>query len=349
MPSDVKRSTSATAPVEPLIEPPSVKLIVRLFVIPFFIVAVAVGIMFLIGRMAGGEPTLDEALARLKSPGGERTADVLVGPASKQRYIDAKTVVDKMKLGMSEAERVTLTRDLIDIIDNYTRSDEGDVRHFMLLALGRAWQRMPSDPPMDSPAAIEARQRAMATILKYADDPQIMTRKAAILSLGFWSNREEAKQAIPKLIEKVRDEREDLDVRMAAATSLGPIASPNDAAVLDALRFATRDTDPKDIELVWDASLSLAQLNQPDSAETIEGLLDRDQLAKVQVYDRDTDPKNPVFRSLSDAEVQRILINTMIGASKLQVPAVQERIRKLAESDPSARVREAAQEVLHSH
>src|SRR3954468_14038525 len=120
MPSDVKKTTGAAAPAsnDVVIEPPSVKLIVRLFVIPFFIVAVAVGIMFLIGRMAGGEPTLEEALARLKHPGGERTADVLVGPASKQRFIDAKTIVDKMKLGMTEAERITLTNDLINIIDN---------------------------------------------------------------------------------------------------------------------------------------------------------------------------------------------------------------------------------------
>src|SRR3954464_10295538 len=111
MPSEVKKTSSAAAPAPNgvVIEPPSVKLLVRLFVIPFFIVAVAVAIMFLIGRMAGGEPTLDEALARLKHPGGERTADVLVGPASKQRYIDAKTIVDKMKLGMTEAERITLT------------------------------------------------------------------------------------------------------------------------------------------------------------------------------------------------------------------------------------------------
>src|SRR6516165_3877667 len=125
MPSDVKKqppaaSAGAPLPATPTIEPPSVKLIVRLFLIPLLIVAAAVGVMFLIGRMAGGEPTLDEALARLKHPGGERTADVLVGPASKQRYIDAKTIVDKMKAGMSEGERVTLSNDLLDILDNYT-------------------------------------------------------------------------------------------------------------------------------------------------------------------------------------------------------------------------------------
>src|SRR3954453_13766056 len=106
MPSDVRKAVGPTAggagvdaaghEVE-AIEPPSVKLIVRLFLIPLVIVALAVGVMFLMGLMAGGEPTVQEAVQRLKSPGRERTADYLVGPASKQRYLDAKTLVDKMK------------------------------------------------------------------------------------------------------------------------------------------------------------------------------------------------------------------------------------------------------------
>src|SRR5213082_3206203 len=80
--------TTADVPpsTEPLVEPPSVKLIVRLFVIPLIILGLAVGVMFLISLMAGGTPTMEEALERLKRPGGNRTADFLVGPASKQRY-----------------------------------------------------------------------------------------------------------------------------------------------------------------------------------------------------------------------------------------------------------------------
>jgi len=68
MPSDVKRSAAPAggaatgAPTDqPLVEPPSVKLIVRLFLIPFFIVAAAVGVMFLIGRLAGGTPSFEQA------------------------------------------------------------------------------------------------------------------------------------------------------------------------------------------------------------------------------------------------------------------------------------------------
>src|SRR3954452_13353087 len=94
MPSDVKAvnatgADSAAKQGSPIIEPPSAKLIVRLFLIPALIVGAAVGVMLLIGAMAGGEPTIEQAMARLKNPGGQRTADWLVGPGSKQRYMDA--------------------------------------------------------------------------------------------------------------------------------------------------------------------------------------------------------------------------------------------------------------------
>src|SRR4051794_17283615 len=78
MPSDVLKQAAGApgagagaatpspgTPSQQLVEPPSVKLIVRLFVIPLIIVALAVGVMFLISLMAGGTPTMEEALERL--------------------------------------------------------------------------------------------------------------------------------------------------------------------------------------------------------------------------------------------------------------------------------------------
>ena len=61
--------------------------------------------------------------------------------------------------------------------------------------------------------------------------------------------------------------------------------------------------------------LSLAQLGQTDVAPTILKLLSREELSGLRYYDRESDPKNPAFRNLSDLEQQRILINTMIGAA----------------------------------
>jgi hypothetical protein len=363
MPSDVKRDAAATAEGsrtnnatttstgEPLPEPPSAKLIARLFIIPLLIVAAAVGIMFIIGRMAGAHPSFEDALQRLRNSGGERTVDLLIGPGSKQRYMDAKTVADKiMKVGATGAERVTISDELIEILDKHTTDNEGDVRHFLLLALGRAWQVPPSMAtiPADMPEEVAARQRALAALLRYANSGNVSNQKAAILAFAYWAGRPEVREAMPMLVGKLRDESQDLDVRLAAATVLGPIGKPTDTEAIEALRFAMRDTRPENIELVWGSALSLAQLNQKDVADTILMLLDRKELAQAKVLDRETDPKNPAFHPLSEKEQERILINTMIGAARLDVPQVEERMRELREKDPSPRVRAAAQEVLQT-
>jgi hypothetical protein len=347
MPSDVT-SGEARAGETPLVEPPSVKLIVRLFLIPLLIVAVAVGIMFLIGLMAGQTPSFEEALSRLKTPGGQRTADWLIGPGSKQRYLDAKALVDQMKKpeGMTQSERIKIADDLIDLVNNYTKADEGEVQHFMLLALGRAWQKAPKQGTMDSAEAVASREKTLATLSAFAKKPELPTRKAAILAMAYLAGWEQAKEALPLLLEKLRDEREDLDVRLAAATVLGPLATSSDAEVIDALRSTMRDTTPENVELVWASALSLAELNQPESTDTILKLLDRKELADLRYFDRETDPQHPVFRKLSEDEQLRILINTMIGAKNLQVPAVQEKLNDLAKNDPSPRVRAAGMQVL---
>jgi len=169
----------------------------------------------------------------------------------------------------------------------------------------------------------------------------VNTRKAGLLAMVYFKGREEAQGFLPMLTEKVRDDREDLDVRLAAATVLGPLGSAQNKDVIDALHDAMRDSDPHDVELVWAAALSLAELDQTDVADTILKLLSRDELASVRIYDRETDPKNPSFRNLNEQEQERILINTMIGVEHYNVPAVQDQLRKLATSDPSSRVRAA--------
>ncbi len=346
MPSDVARASEEAAAAEGVSGPPSAKLVVRLFLIPLLIVAGAVGVMLLISMLVGGTPSMEEALKRLKNSGGARTAAVLVGPGSKQRYMDAKALVDQMKAGMKEPERVRLTDDLGDILANHTKPEEGEIRHFLLLALGRAWQRDPAAAEMNSPAAVASRRQAMEVLNRYADDPELATRKAAVLAMAYLAGTDQAEQALPKLAQKLGDADEDVDVRIAAATALGPLATADQKAVIEALHAAMGEDDPRKAELVWSSALSLAQLNQKDVADTILKLLSRDELSKMQYYDRETDPKNGAFRTLSDQEQQRILINTMIGARNLDVKEVKDRLAELAKSDPSPRVRAAGKELL---
>lgn len=350
MPSDLNRAPeSAPAPAAPDVgEPPSVKLIVRLFVIPLIIVAVAVGIMTLISLIAGSGVSMDEAVSRLKNPGGARTADWLVGPGAKQRYLDAKALVDHMKSSqLTEAQRIKLSNDLIEILDNHTRAEEGEVQHFVLLALARTWQRNPADAETIAPESSAARAQAVQALLRYADAPQLPTRKAAVLATVYLAGQPEAATAIPMLVGKLTSSSEDLDVRIAAATALGPLGRPDDRTVVDALQTTLRDTDPRNLELVWSSALSLAQIGQEDVADTILLLLSREELANVKVYDRETDPKNPAFRALSEQEIERILINTMLGAHKLDSTQVKAQIRALAETDRSARVRASGKQIVH--
>ena len=352
MPSEVKTAPAsgapgAAAPDAAVGELPSVKLIVRLFLIPLMIVAAAVGVMFLIGLLAGGTPSTEELVARLRRPGGGRTANVLVGPGSKQRFLDAEALSDTIRAGMPAEQRVTLSADLIDILDKNTVAEEGDVRHFLLLALGRTWQKdSPGGGADDSATSRASREATVNALVRYADSPQMADRKAAILAMGYLAGQDEVRRVIPVLISRVTNEREDVDVRLAAATVLGPIATKDDADVIAALNTAMRETDPQRVELVWSAALSLAQLGQTSVEDTILTLLNRDELATLKYYDRETDPQNPVYVTLSDKEQERILINTMAGAKKLDTPAIRDRIAQIAEHDASARVRYAAQEIL---
>jgi HEAT repeat protein len=274
----------------------------------------------------------------------------------------AEGMKEKMRAGMSEAERTQFSNRLLGIVDK-AQADEGEVKHFLLLALGRVWQVDPRQGPMDSEAAVESRKQVVAKLLGYLEAAPISAqtedervrlkglqnrvRNAAALALAFMSGRPEARAALPALTRILGDTSDDLDVRMSASAAIGQIATPQDTAALEALRTAKNRTDKKEeIELVWSAAIALAQLNQGDAEGEVMKLLSRAELDQAEYFDRETDPKNPRFRKLSEPEKERILINAMIGGIRLQVPEVQAQIRNVAQSDPSGRVREAGRLVL---
>ena len=353
MPSDLKEGRAGSPKLLPPPEPPSVKLIVRLFLIPLLIAAAVIGIMVPFGWLTGGQKSIDVAVNDLRRPGGERTGDWLVGPGAKQRYIDAKTIIDHLRQDkLTEIERIKLGDQLIDILEHNTATGEGDVREILLLALGQVWMRQP-DPSrpgeflsdQESSSAASARQRAMDSLLRFADSADIQTRKAAVLAMAYWKGRDEGKQVIPMLVSKLQKDLE-LDVKMSAATALGPLGSADNSAVVEALDDAMRDSDPHDVELVWDAACSLAQLDRPEAKDIVLRLLDRKELDGMQYYDRETDPKNPKMQPLSEFEKERILINAMIAAQRYHQPQVQAVIEKLSTADSSERVKQAALEIL---
>ena len=373
MPSDLRGSgeiPAAGAAANPplVIEPPSPKWLLRLFLIPFLIMVMIIGsmlLMSLFSKLAGSQPNIDQAIADLKDEsGGQRTAEWFVGPAAKQRYIAATAIAEQIKAGMTQEQRIKLAADLLDILDHHTRPNEGDVEYWVLLALGRVWQVDSSQPPMNSPQAVESRQRVVAKLIEHARTRELYPktavelanlpdsalkdyrkqemdrRKAAILALRVWKGRDEARDAFPTLISILKDGKEDLDVRMAAAMTLGPLANPADRDVIDALTW-TMDNCGQD-ELIWDTAAALAQLNQPSAKPTILMLLDRNTLGSRMIDDVETGQR----RQLTQAEQQRILCNTMKAARFLKLPEIKARLDQIAAGDPSELVRQCARDVL---
>jgi hypothetical protein len=354
MPSEVRKLVgiapeTAAAPAstedQPRIEPPSVKLIVRLFLIPLLIAAAVVIVMALFAWPAGKPVSLQTALKGLKEPGGERTFG-LVGPSSKQRYMYAKAVVDFMKEGLDEKQRIELADELVEIVDNHVKPQEAEVQHLLLLALGRVWQLAPGQPEMNSPAAVESRRKVLDSLTRHMEAPELEGRKAAILALAMWKGREEVQEVIPALARVIGDGKQDVDVRIAATVTLGSIGQRDDQRVVDALDEARNDSDPRNSELVWNAALALTRLDRPEAKPTLMMLLDRGELAKLKVYDREKDPKNPVFRGLDEFEQQRFLVNAIEAVKGSQDPEIRARLGQIAQGDPSVRVRNAAVETL---
>jgi hypothetical protein len=125
-----------------------------------------------------------------------------------------------------------------------------------------------------------------------------------------------------------------------------PASAPNpaDPAILAALHAGMGESRPENAELVWASALSLAEMDQTDVADTILMLLDRQSLSGKQVFDREANPQ--VFRPMTEEEQERYLVNVMIGVRNYPVPAVQQKIKWIADHDPSQRVQIEARETL---
>jgi hypothetical protein len=285
------------------------------YVIPALAAVGLVGAMFLVGRLAGRGASIEEDLTRA------------------------------MKQGLSDDERIRLSRQLIELLERGGAARGRLNDEYLLLSLGRIWRVDAAQPPL-SPPAVPVRRDAAEFLLRRSSADSIESRKAAILAFSYWKGTPEAAMAIPRIVQRLSDPREDLDVRIAAAVALGSIASPADADVIAALEQVRNLPDDMQMELSWNAALALARLGQRAASGAVLKLLDRNELAQLTIYDREADPKNPQPRELNEYEIERFIINAMEAAASLDDPEISRRLRLLAASDPSRRVRSSALETL---
>ncbi len=272
-----------------------------------------------------------------------------------------------MSRGMTAQQRIDLSARVVDMLDRPARGQPDAT--LLLLSLGRIWQPLPqvsgrdgspSRPGLAPTAGVDtggtasaqstalstARHKAAQTLLTHLASPDIPRRKATALAFAFWKTNPETAAICPRLIDRLNDPREALDVRITAAVSLGAISQPSDKTVIAALEQARNLADERQAELAWNAALALARLGQPSATGTLLKLLDRRELSQLTIYDRESDPRNPQPRKLTDYEIERFLINAIEASSALPDPAATDRLRQLAQSDPSARVRTTASNIL---
>ena len=147
------------------------------------------------------------------------------------------------------------------------------------------------------------------------------SRLAAIQAVGMVRSKE----AVEDLIHII--ERSDYqDERLAATMSLGFIGDDRSLPTLNQL---LEDEEPN---IRWDAAIALAKMGQRSSAPIIENLMDRSYLT--------------TFPELDPKEINKVILTAIETSSLIEDNRFEPRLVRLAESDDSLKVRDAAIKTL---
>ena len=166
-------------------------------IFPLGIVAVAVGIFFLFGRLASNEQTIPEYLNEVRN-GGQR-----------ERWQAAYQLSQLINAG--EARKYPDLADKVVAVYRASKDDDPRVRRYLSMVLGNLGDR-----------------RATPVLLEALADKDVETRIYAVLALG----RLRDPASVPPVLKVFEgDER---DVRKAAAYALGEIGDPRAVPALAA-------------------------------------------------------------------------------------------------------------------
>jgi len=236
----------------PAVEPPTAGFIVQLFGIPLAIVAVAVLVWLLFGKIAASHRTPQDYLEDLRSTNFERRwsaardlASIL--PRNKEWQNDQKFAGDLAGEFVAELGKTG------------SGTSEVSYLHFIAQALGE----------FNSPGAIPALRAGLKSDL----DRDV--REAAVMGLGRLADRLGGLQDSDAIADLVAASRDDDEViRLKAAWILGRTDNPQAIdGLLPLLNHANH-------ELRYNAAASLARLGNLASLETLAEMLDLDLVRK---------------------------------------------------------------------
>ena len=200
------------------------------------------------------------------------------------------------------------------LLDLFERSVDADprLRRYLTLTLRE----------LRDPSTVEA-------LLGALDDEDLQTRLYAVEALGAIGDP----RALPALLPLVAGHEPDL--RKVTAHALG---SMDAAETRSALRRALNDPI---VDVAWNAALSLARIGDPEGVPLLARMLDRDYLRGVTRADEEGVP-----RRMTEGQIRKAMINAVHGLVRLEDRSRLESIRRVADSDPDLRVRQAALQAL---
>jgi hypothetical protein len=269
---------------------PAGRLLVQFFVIPLFVVGVAVFVFWLFGAIAVDRKTAAELLN-----------DVRTGSRN-QRWQSAFELTKKLPALTDPAERAAFSAAALRAYEG-AGNDDPRVRRYLTLVLGR----------LGDPKAVPLLESAL-------DDKDAETRLYALWALALIGNPSSAPRVRPLL------ESEDAGIRKTAAYAAGRM---EDGEAVPALKKLLSDpvTDVR-----WNAALALATLDDRSGRDVLAGMCDREALRGTP--------------GLSAEQQEDALLNGLRGLVLLHDPAAPALGGRMAEADPSLRVRREAKKIL---
>ncbi len=310
------------------LQPPSFGLqMAQLVVIPAVIVVVCIGLAVLFGLVAGAKDDIDTHLLNLRQSSGTGKLPMgLQDPRYKDRGLAAYNIATMIPHITAPSEKQRISKALVDILDQHVANNEDLLGSYLLIAIGQLGQAGGLD-----------------AIIKRLDAPQSRVRQAAVGGVLSWPHPDQARQAIGDLQDRLLDQ--EATVRSTAAAALGQLGQPGDLRLINALRDAMEQSTGLVMrEARWNAAVALARLGDAKAGRFVaDVLLDREALSQMPAGETGTQAQQKMTRAAAD----RVMLAAIISVGQSDDPSIQDKIRQIADNDPSRLLRSTAQKLLH--
>ncbi|MEE9212308.1 MAG: HEAT repeat domain-containing protein [Phycisphaeraceae bacterium] len=300
---------------------------VQLVVIPAVIVVVCVGVVALLSVLIVVPDSIDSYLLKLRASSGVgRLPGGFQDPRYKDKALAAYNLAQMIPSIEDPTQRQRISRELIDILDHNVDEQEDNLQFYLLMAIGQL-----------------GREGGLDAILARFDSDRPMVLEGAIGAVLSWPDPDNARRAIPQLVAVLGSASS--VVRKEAAAALGALARPDDPGVIEALREAMTSVGSGMREVRWNAAVAAARLGDERASHRVaELLLNRQALATLPAAESGPDAQRTMSQPMQD----QIMMSVLAAARTMTHPVVRDKIRQIADNDPSLAVKSAAKQVIHT-